>query len=114
MDEQYQEEDNPRNVKIPKNQGEHAVEGPKLGFINYKKPVKTCKVNIGIEKNLKFANIGDYWNDETIEKIVDLLCEYHDLFPTKFSEMKGISSDLGEMNIPLNPYSTPIKNICIY
>jgi hypothetical protein len=38
----------------------------------------------------KFVNIGDYWNDETVEKIVDLLHEYQDLFLTMFSEMKGI------------------------
>jgi hypothetical protein len=30
-------------------------------------------VNIGMEENPKFANIGDYWNDETMEKIADLL-----------------------------------------
>ena len=48
----------------------------------------------------KFANIGDYWNDEIVEKIGDLLCEYHDLFPTTFSEMKGIAGELGTMKIP--------------
>jgi hypothetical protein len=46
-------------------------------------------VNIGIEEKPKFANIGDYWNDETMEKITDLLHEYQDIFPTTFSEMKG-------------------------
>jgi len=29
--------------------------------------------------------------------------EYQDLFPTKFSEMKGIVDELGEMRIPLKP-----------
>jgi hypothetical protein len=47
-------------------------------------------VNIGTEEKPKFVNIGDYWSEETIEKIVDLLREYQDLFPTNFSEMKGI------------------------
>jgi hypothetical protein len=37
-------------------------------------------VNIGTKDNPKFANIGDYWNEETVEKIVDLLHEYQDLF----------------------------------
>ena len=32
---------------------------------------------------------------------MDLLHEFQDLFPTKFSEMKGILGDLGEMKIPL-------------
>jgi hypothetical protein len=40
------------------------------------KPLRTCKVNIGTEDKPKFSNIGDYWSDETVEKIVDLLREY--------------------------------------
>jgi hypothetical protein len=59
-------------------------------------------------KNPKFAQIGDYWSDETVEKIVDLLHEYQDLFPMTFSEMKGIAGDLGEMNIPLKPGAKPV------
>jgi hypothetical protein len=66
------------------------------------------KVNIGTMKNPKFVQIGDYWNDETIEKVADLLREYQDLFPTTFSEMKGIAGDLGEMKIPLKPGAKPI------
>jgi hypothetical protein len=66
-------------------------------------------VNIGIEEKPKFANIGDYWNDETVEKIVDLLHEYHDIFPTTFSEMKGITRELGEMKIPLNPNAKKVR-----
>jgi hypothetical protein len=67
------------------------------------------KVNIGTKDKPKFVNIGDYWNDETVEKIVDLLREYQDLFPTTFSEMKGIVGELGEMKIPLNPDAKPVK-----
>ena len=59
-------------------------------------PLKIKKVNIGSSENPKFANIGDYWDDETMGKITDLLHEFQDLFPTKFSEMKGIVEDLGE------------------
>jgi hypothetical protein len=54
--------------------------------------------------------IGDYWNDETIEKVVELLWEYQDLFPTTFSDMKGIAGDLGEMKIPLIPGAKPIRH----
>ena len=38
-----------------------------------------------------------------MEKITDLLHEFQYLFPTKFSEMKGILGDLREMNILLKP-----------
>ena len=36
-----------------------------------------------------------------MEKIIDLLHEFHDLFLKNFSEMKGILGDLWEMKIPL-------------
>ena len=34
---------------------------------------KIKKINIGIEANPKFTSIGDYWEDETVGQIVDLL-----------------------------------------
>ena len=48
-------------------------------------PLKIKKVNVGSPENPKFTNIGDYWDNETMEKITDLLHEFQDLFPTKFS-----------------------------
>ena len=35
-------------------------------------PLKIKKVNIGSPKNPKFANIGYYWDDETMGRITDL------------------------------------------
>ena len=32
--------------------------------------------------------IGDYWDEQTVAKIVGLLYEYVDLFPHSFGEMK--------------------------
>ena len=64
-------------------------------------------------ENPKLDNIGDYWDEETIAKIIDLLHEYQDLFPTNFSEMKGTVGDLGEMKIPLRPDAKPSKQ-CPY
>jgi hypothetical protein len=66
------------------------------------------KLNIGMEEKPKFSNIGDYWNDETVKKIADLLHEYQDIFPTTFLEMKGIALELGKMKIPLKPYAKTI------
>ena len=54
-------------------------------------------------------NIGDYWDDATFDKVVDFLCEYQDLFPTKFSCLKGIIGDLGVMKIMLKPDVKPVK-----
>ena len=77
------------------------MEGSGISSDQFLKPLKIKKVNIGSPENPKFANIRDYWDEETVAKIIDLLHEYHDLFPTKFLEMKGIVDDLGEMKIPL-------------
>ena len=53
--------------------------------------------------------IGDYWDDATVDKVVELLCEYQDIFPTKFSNLKGIIGDLGMMKITLKLDMKPIK-----
>jgi hypothetical protein len=60
----------------------------------YVQPIKTQKVNIGTKEYPKFTQIGDYWDDETIEKIADLLHEYQDLFPMTFLEIKLIEREI--------------------
>ena len=77
--------------------------------VAYTQPIKTKQINIEKTDNPKFSHIGDYWNDETIEKVEDLLQEYHDLFPSTFSKMNVIASDLGEMKIPLKLGAKPIR-----
>ena len=72
-------------------------------------PLKIRIVNIGTKENKKFASVGDYWDEETMAKITDILHEFQDLFPTELSEMKGILGDLGEMKIPLNPDAKPAR-----
>jgi hypothetical protein len=67
------------------------------------------KVNIGTTENPKMASIRDYWDEQTIERITELLHEYSDLFPTTFTEMKGITGELGEMKIPLKPKARTVR-----
>jgi hypothetical protein len=55
------------------------------------------------------ANVGDYWDDATIDKITKLLHEYQDLFPTKFTNMNDIKGPMGEIKIPLKPNARPVK-----
>jgi hypothetical protein len=85
------------------------VEGPgvELPFIG--QPIKIKKVNIGTEKTQKFENVGDYRDASTIDKIIELLHEYRDLFPTKFTDIKGIKGPMGEMRIPLKLDDRPVK-----
>jgi hypothetical protein len=80
------------------------IESPFVG-----KPIKLKKVNNGTKQAPKLANIGDYLDDATISKITELLHEYQDFFPTKFTYMKVIKGPMGEMNIPLKADARPIK-----
>jgi hypothetical protein len=56
-------------VKIVEAEGHRDIEGPgvELPFIGH--PIKIKKVNIGTEQAPKLANVGDYWDDSTIDKI---------------------------------------------
>lgn len=58
---------------------------------------------------LKFVKIGNYYDQDVVDKVAELLWEYHDLLPTKFSYLKGIVGDLGMMNITLKVDVKPIK-----
>lgn len=51
----------------------------------------------------------DYWDDATVDKVVVLLREKQDLFPTKIIELKGIISDLGMTKITLKLDENPVK-----
>ena len=104
-----EEDEDPCNVNILESEGSREVQGIMLEIIEITEKVKIKKVNIGIEANPKMASIGDYWDDETVGHITDLLQEYQDLFPTKFTEMKGILGDLGVMKIPLKEGVKPFK-----
>jgi hypothetical protein len=77
------------------------VDGPPLESKVFVASIKVNIVNIGTTENPKMANIGDYWDEQTIERTTELLHEYNDLFPTTFTEMKGIGGEIGEMKIPL-------------
>jgi hypothetical protein len=107
------------NVQVPKTEGEREVEFPEHESTAYNHSIKMLKVNVGMTENSKFVQIGDYWSDKIVEKIEEFLCEYHDLFPMTFLEMKEITRDIGEMNIPLKlgaklvrhrPYRLNLKN----
>ena len=99
----------PRNINIPESKGSQNIAASKMPTDKINQPLKIQKVNIGTEEEPKFVNIGDYWDEETMEKIIDLLHVFQELFSTKFSKMKGILGDLGEMKIPLKPYAKQVK-----
>jgi len=51
----------------------------------------------------------DYWDDAIVDKVAEVLPEYQYLFPTKFSNLKGIIGDLGVMKITLKLDAKPVK-----
>ena len=104
-----EDDDELHNRNIPEIEGSRDVTTPDIPTNPMSHSLKIRKVNIGIEENPKFASVGDHWDEETMAKITDLLHEFQDLFPTKFSEMKGILGDLGEMNIPLNTNAKTVR-----
>jgi hypothetical protein len=91
----YDEDDDPRNVNILEIDGQRDIEGPGIELPFVGQPIKIKKVNIGTEQAPKLENVGNYWDDATISKITKLLYEYHDLFPTKFTNMMGIKGPMG-------------------
>jgi hypothetical protein len=103
------EDDDPRKVKIVEMKGHKNVEGPGVELPFIRQLIKINKVNIGIEETPNLANVGDYWDAATIEKITELLHEYQDLFLTKFTDTKGIKGPIGDMRIPFKLYAKPVK-----
>ena len=85
------------------------MQGPPLESEVIVSSIKVKKFNIGTVENPKMANIGDYWDEKTVESITELMCKYSNLFPTTFTEMKGITRELGEMNISIRVEARPIR-----
>jgi hypothetical protein len=109
VQEEAPDEDDPHDIQIKEVEGKRDVEGPPIESEVISMPIKVNKVNIGTTEQPKMASIGDYWDEQIVESIIELLCEYSDLFPTTFTEMKGIAGELGEMKIPLRPEARPIR-----
>ena len=96
-------------IKIPETEGHHEVKGPQIENPDIIAPLKTKQVNIGTEAEPKFTKIGDYWDDMKVDKVVEFLLEYQELFPTNFTDLKGIIGDLGMMKNTLKTNTKPVK-----
>ena len=91
------DDDDPLTIKILELEGMRAVEGFGISSDQFLSPLKIKKVNIGSRGNPKFANIGDYWDEETLGKITYLLHEFQNIFPNIFLDIST------EKKIPLSP-----------
>ena len=104
-----EEDEDPQKIKIPEIEGHHEVQGLQIENPDITASLKTKQVNIGTEAKPKFVNTGDYWDDAAVDKVVELLREYEDLFPTKFMDLKEIIGDLGVMKITLKRDAELVK-----
>ena len=68
--------DDPTNINIPESEGTRTVEGSGISSNQFLNALKIKKVNIGSPENPKLANIADYWDDEVVENIIDLLHDF--------------------------------------
>ncbi|KAH9330126.1 hypothetical protein KI387_002234 [Taxus chinensis] len=75
----------------------------------YHEHLKTKKVNIGSGEEPKETIIGDYWSENEVFKIIDLLQEFEDLFSHGYHELKGVHHSLGEMKIKLKDNAHPVR-----
>jgi len=71
-----EEDEDPRNINILEMEGHREVEGPQIENSDITMLLKTRQENIGTEAEPKFAKIRDYWDDTTMDKVVELLHEY--------------------------------------
>lgn len=78
-----EEDEDPRKINILETEGHCEVEGPQLENQEITMPLKIRHVNIGTEAEPKLTNIRDYWDDATVDKVIEFLHEYQDLFPMK-------------------------------
>ena len=77
-------DDDSTNISRLESEGTRKVEGSSISSDQFLQPLKMKEVHIISPKNLKFSNIIDYWDEEAIANITDLLHEYQNLFPTNF------------------------------
>ena len=78
------DDDELQNVNIPESEGSRGVATPDIPTDLMNQPLRIQKVYIGSTENPKFSNVKDYWGEETMAKVIDLLHEFQDLFPTLF------------------------------
>ena len=79
-------DDDPLEINIPDSEGMCVMEGYSMFTDHFLKPLKINKLNIRSVESPKFANIRDYWDDETVGNITDLLHEFQDIFPKSLSK----------------------------
>jgi hypothetical protein len=69
VEEEAPDEDDSHNIQSKNIEGEREVEGPSLESKSFSAPIKVNKFNIGMNDNPKMASIGDYLDEQMVERI---------------------------------------------
>ena len=70
---------------------------------------ETEVVDLGISSGLKEVKIGTGMTAPVREELMVLLKNYQDIFAWSYQDMPGLSSDIVQHRLPLNPECSPIK-----
>lgn len=66
-------------------------------------------INIGAEENNKMVKVGAYLNDEIKERLVELLCEYTNMFSWSYQDIPELDTKIIMHKLPLKQECPPIK-----
>jgi hypothetical protein len=75
QEEEASDEDDLCDIQIEDEKGKREVEGPPIESKVISASIRVKKVDIGIAEHPKMASIGDYWDEQTVESITELLRE---------------------------------------
>jgi len=70
---------------------------------------KTELVDLGIGGGEKEVKIGMGMTAPICEELIALLKDYQDIFAWSYQDMPGLSSDIVQHRLPLNPDCSPVK-----
>jgi len=70
---------------------------------------ETKVVNLGIGEERKKVKVGMGMSTNIRDELVALLRDYQDIFAWSYQDMPGLSSDIVQHRLPLNPECPPIK-----
>ena len=66
-------------------------------------------INLRTDDEKKEVKIGSSLNASAKKEIIDLLKEYADIFTWSYQNMSGLSTEMGEHQVPIRPEYRPVQ-----
>jgi len=70
---------------------------------------ETIIVNLGVGEEKKKVKVGTSKATHIRDELVALLRDYQDIFAWSYQDMPGLSPDIVQHRLPLNPEDSPVK-----